>query len=160
MQATNKLKQMWATKNFPFTTIQSGQFFQLSPAVITFDDQAIRHPAAATPAGHGPVLLWGAVTVGCVVSFIIARAADHVAEIHARNDGVGGRGGGWGRGRGRAIVVILTTHNGRLLHLQTTGVQAKRETENGDEWKWGQKTSMWNSTAVNNKRSRTDVHVF
>ena len=41
------------------------------------------------------------------------------------NDGLGERGGGWGGGRGRAIVVILTTHNGRLLHLQTTGVQAK-----------------------------------
>lgn len=64
---------------------------------------------------------------------MIAGAAYHAVEIHTGNDGLGKRGGRWGGGRGRAIVVILTTHNGRLLHLQTTGVQAKRETENGDE---------------------------
>lgn len=88
-----------------------------------------------TPAGHGPVFLRGAVAVSGVVlgSFVIVGAAYHAVEIHAGNDGLGERGGGWGWGRGRAIVVILTTHNGRLLHLQTTGVQAKRETENGDE---------------------------
>lgn len=64
---------------------------------------------------------------------MIAGATYHTIEIHAGNDGLGERGGGRSGGRGRAIVVILTTHNGRLLHLQTTGVQAKRETENGDE---------------------------
>lgn len=57
---------------------------------------------------------------------MIVRAAYHAVEIHTGNDGLRERGGGWGWGRGRAIVVILTTHNGRLLHLQTTGVQAKK----------------------------------
>lgn len=57
---------------------------------------------------------------------MIVRGAYHAVEIHTGNDGLRERGGGWGWGRGRAIVVILTTHNGRLLHLQTTGVQAKK----------------------------------
>lgn len=76
----------------------------------------------------GPILLRGAVAVGRVVlsSIVIVRAAYHAVEIHTGNDGLRERGGGWGWGRGRAIVVILTTHNGRLLHLQTTGVQAKK----------------------------------
>lgn len=56
---------------------------------------------------------------------MIAGAAYQAIEIHTGDDCLGERGGGWGGGRGRAIVVILTTHNGRLLHLQTTGVQAK-----------------------------------
>lgn len=91
-----------------------------------------------TPAGHGPVLLGGAVAVGRVVhgGVVVAGAAYHAVEVHAGNDGLGERGGGWGGGRGCAIVVILTTHNGRLLHLQTTWVfrqKEKRETENGDE---------------------------
>lgn len=57
---------------------------------------------------------------------MIAGAVYHAIEIHTGNDGLGERGGRWGGGRGRAIVVILTTHNGRLLHLHTTGVQAKK----------------------------------
>lgn len=110
------------------------------PAVFTFDEQVVSRQAAMTPARHCTVLLWGAVAVGRVLFcyFVIAGATCHAIEIHAGNDGLGKRRGRWGGGRGRAIVVILTTHNGRLLHLQTTGVQAKRETENGDEWKWGQ----------------------
>lgn len=110
------------------------------PAVFTFDEQVVSRQAAMTPARNGTVLLWGTVAVGRVLFcyFVIARATCHAIEIHAGNDGLGKRRGRWGGGRGRAIVVILTTHNGRLLHLQTTGVQAKRETENGDEWKWGQ----------------------
>ena len=121
--------------------IDWSQSFPFLPAVVTFDEQAIRRQAAVTPAGHGPFLLWGAVAVRWVVlcSFMITGAEHHAVEIHAGDDGLGKRGSGWGRGWGCAIVVILTTHNGRLLHLQTTGVQAKRETENGDEWKWGQK---------------------
>lgn len=58
---------------------------------------------------------------------MIAGAVHHAIEIHTGNDGLGERGGRWGGGRGCAIVVILTTHNGRLLHLQTTGVQAKKK---------------------------------
>ena len=57
---------------------------------------------------------------------MIAGGVYHAIEIQTGNDGLGERGGGWGGGRGCAIVVILTTHNGRLLHLQTTGVQAKK----------------------------------
>lgn len=109
-----------------------------------------------TPARNGTVLLWGAVAVGRVLFcyFVIARATCHAIEIHAGNDGLGKRRGRWGGGRGRAIVVILTTHNGRLLHLQTTGVQAKKgkrkmETNENE----GKTTGVWNSTAVNNRSS-------
>lgn len=121
-----------------YSRIQMRVEFLFSPA-LTSAVQAVGSRAAAAPAGHGSVLLWRAVAVSGVVlcGFVVAGTTYHATEIHAWNDGLGKWRGGWGWGRGCAIVVILTTHNGRLLHLQTTGVQAKRETENGDKWKWG-----------------------
>lgn len=95
--------------------------------------------AAVAPAAHSCVLLGGAVAVGGVLGpgFVVMGAADHAVEVHAGNDGLGKRRGGWGRGRGRAIVVILTTYNGRLLHLQTTGVfrQQKKKKKGNGKWR-------------------------
>lgn len=57
----------------------------------------------------------------------LVAAASHAVELQPRDDGLGEWGGGrGGRGWG-SVVVILTTHNGRLLHLQTTVFRGTRE---------------------------------
>ena len=111
-----------------------------SPAVVALVEQAVGCQGAAAPVLR--VLGGRAVAVRRVVlgagASTEAVAVSHAAvELHAGNDGLGERGGGWGGRRGSAIVVILTTHNGRLLHLQRTGVQAKqgKSREGNEKWR-------------------------
>lgn len=53
--------------------------------------------------------------------------AEGAIELQAGNDGLGEWGGRRGRRGWRSIVMILTTHNGRLLHLQTMVFRYQRE---------------------------------
>lgn len=125
---------------------------QNSPAVLALDEEAVLRQAAVAPgAGHaafllllllgrgfavGRVLLVGSgvgVGVGVSVGGLVEAASDTI-ELQPRDDGLGEWGGGrGGRGWG-SVVVILTTHNGRLLHLQTMVFRGTRERRIGLGW--------------------------
>lgn len=77
--------------------------------------------------------------------------AEGAIELQAGNDGLGEWGGRRSRRGWRSIVMILTTHNGRLLHLQTMVVRYQRKRQRGQDTgrreskKVGMKNKMWHS---------------
>lgn len=121
------------------------------PATLAFYEVAVWRQAALTPAWrHGTLLLRRAVAVSRVVRVSGVETgsgtAEGAVELQAGNDGLGEWGGRRGRRRWRSIVMILTTHNGRLLHLQTMVFRYQRERkdrEDKTQKKEGGKARRW-----------------
>lgn len=118
------------------------------PAVITLDEVAIAHQGTLAPAGWTLLVLRRAIAVCRIVriSGVVpgSGTSKGTIEFQTGNDGLGEWRGRWSRRGWRSIVMILITHEGRLMHLQTTGLRYQN-------WEGGR---TWNRKSGKSKRMK------